>query len=421
MKQNSKIKTYYVSGMHCASCVTLLKDSLTELDDVEVIDVEQGKAKLSTSSSFSLKHANAHVRDLGYTLSETPIIEKVNYFRILIVTIPVLILIWIMNTLSIPITSTQVSIPTALVLGLIASTSTCLAVTGGLLLALSTGVRFTLGFVIGRVLGYAVLGGILGAIGSVLAFSNTTTAVITIIAAFAMILLGLSQLGIIPFLKFSAITNFLQRAKVQTSFGAFLIGVATFFLPCGFTQSLQLFAITTHSFVSSALILGFFALGTIPGLFLIGSLNSIVRGKVRSYVMTFAAVLIIALGLLTIPSAFTLYKLDNSQTQQVTTTDTVSGFEPQLVEGKQVVSFAVNGFSYSPSVLTVKKGVPVVLRIDGTKATGCARSIMMPAFNIRSSLKSGITELSFTPNKVGSFSFSCSMGMAGPGTINVVE
>jgi sulfite exporter TauE/SafE/copper chaperone CopZ len=419
MKKNSKIKTYYVSGMHCASCVTLLKDSLTELDDVEVVNVEQGKVKISVSNSFSLKYANAHVKDLGYTLSETPIIDSVDYLRILIVTIPVLILIWIMNTLSVPITSTQISIPTALVLGLIASTSTCLAVTGGLLLGLSTGVKFTISFLTGRLLGYTILGGILGAVGGIFAFSNTTTAVITVIVAFAMIMLGLSQLGVIPFLKFSVITSFLQKSKVQSSIGAFLIGVATFFLPCGFTQSLQLFAITTHSFISGALILGFFALGTIPGLLFIGSLNSIVSGKVRAYVMTFASVLIIALGLLTIPSAFTLYKLDKNQ--QVTTNNIVNAFEPQLVDGKQIVSFAVNGFSYSPNVLTLKKGVPVVLQIDGTKATGCARSILIPAFNVRTTLKSGITEVSFTPSKLGSFSFSCSMGMAGPGTINVIE
>ncbi len=48
-----------------------------------------------------------------------------------------------------------------------------------------------------------------------------------------------------------------------------LLGVSTFFLPCGFTQSMQFYALTTGSFISGALTMFVFSLGTLPVLSLI--------------------------------------------------------------------------------------------------------------------------------------------------------
>jgi sulfite exporter TauE/SafE len=43
-----------------------------------------------------------------------------------------------------------------------------------------------------------------------------------------------------------------------------LVGIATFFLPCGFTQSMQLYALSTGSFWVGATTMLAFALGTLP-------------------------------------------------------------------------------------------------------------------------------------------------------------
>ena len=48
-----------------------------------------------------------------------------------------------------------------------------------------------------------------------------------------------------------------------------LVGVATFFLPCGFTQSMQVAALSSGSFTSGMLIMFAFALGTLPMLSLL--------------------------------------------------------------------------------------------------------------------------------------------------------
>jgi len=47
------------------------------------------------------------------------------------------------------------------------------------------------------------------------------------------------------------------------------LGAVTFFLPCGFTQSMQIYSLTTGSFINGALTMFVFALGTLPMLALI--------------------------------------------------------------------------------------------------------------------------------------------------------
>ena len=55
-------------------------------------------------------------------------------------------------------------------------------------------------------------------------------------------------------------------------------GAATFFLPCGFTQAVQLYALSTGSPVSAGLTMAVFAVGTSPGLLALASLPNLGRG-----------------------------------------------------------------------------------------------------------------------------------------------
>ncbi len=48
-----------------------------------------------------------------------------------------------------------------------------------------------------------------------------------------------------------------------------LVGIGTFFLPCGFTQSMQLYALSTGNFMQGSLTMSIFALGTFPMLALL--------------------------------------------------------------------------------------------------------------------------------------------------------
>ena len=60
-----------------------------------------------------------------------------------------------------------------------------------------------------------------------------------------------------------------------------LVGGATFFLPCGFTQAMQLYAVSTGSAVSGSLTMLFFALGTLPALALFSFTSLAVRTRAK--------------------------------------------------------------------------------------------------------------------------------------------
>jgi sulfite exporter TauE/SafE len=69
--------------------------------------------------------------------------------------------------------------------------------------------------------------------------------------------------------------------KIEDSTGILapmLLGIATFVLPCGFTQSMQIYSLTTGNFLSGAMTMAVFALGTLPVLALI-SLASVKLSK----------------------------------------------------------------------------------------------------------------------------------------------
>ena len=82
-----------------------------------------------------------------------------------------------------------------------------------------------------------------------------------------------------------------------------------------------------------------------------------------------------------------------------------------LERGAQRVSIEVKG-GYSPSVVQVQAGRKVRLEFRREETSGCTEEVVIPAFGIRTFLPSyQTTPVEFTPEKPGSFEFTCGMGM----------
>ncbi len=340
-------------------------------------------------------------------------------------------------------------------IGLVAATSTCIAVSGGLLLAVATKFnerfphlngmqKFTphLYFNVGRIVSYTIFGALIGLLGSVLTLSAKVTGIFMILVSILMIVMGIQLLQIFPWFnrvqvkmpKFIAhrIYDASARGNIPGNargfrVPAFLFGGATFFLPCGFTQALQLYVLSKGDFVLGALTMLAFSLGTAPSLISLGALTSFTKGSFHRYFTTFAAVLIIVLGIFNIPNgvaltgaSFASLSFDASPSSQ----DSAVALDPnvKIVDGKQIVEMKVNGLDYAPSRFTILAGVPVEWRIDGRKSQGCAQIISVLSLGITEYLsRDKIKVITFTPEKEGTIQFSCSMGMAGPGVFTVVK
>ncbi len=83
----------------------------------------------------------------------------------------------------------------------------------------------------------------------------------------------------------------------------------------------------------------------------------------------------------------------------------------------QIIKLGLKGARYTPSVITVESGKPVTLQNDGSLA-GCALYVSQPQLGINANFMRN-KEYTFTPQKTGTFIYTCSMGMY-KGTINVV-
>lgn len=80
-------------------------------------------------------------------------------------------------------------------------------------------------------------------------------------------------------------------------------------------------------------------------------------------------------------------------------------------DGVQYVTSTMSAGEYQP--IRVQQGIPVkwTLNAPDGSLTGCNNSVVVPEYNLKVDLKTGENVIEFTPDKSGSFAFSCWMGM----------
>jgi sulfite exporter TauE/SafE/copper chaperone CopZ len=311
----------HVQGTHCSSCKILIEDTLIEQNGVSKVEVNLHKQIIEVEGDFTQtpeeisKVFSELLAPHKYSVSaEKKVVEK--DLKSLTTAIPiglfVLALFFLLQKSGIINFGFEGGLTpwTAVLIGLIASVSSCLAVVGGLILSLSAQISQNTSsfrpfsfFHIGRLVSFMVLGGALGAIGSAIAINNTVTAILGLLAAFVMIILGINLLDIFQFTKSLQLALpkglFSKLTKIENGFWApFIIGAVTFFLPCGFTQSMQIAALSSGSWFQGSLIMTMFALGTLPMLVLISfSSFKFAQTKYAPIFFKSAGVIVIGLGL----------------------------------------------------------------------------------------------------------------------------
>ena len=79
--------------------------------------------------------------------------------------------------------------------------------------------------------------------------------------------------------------------------------------------------------------------------------------------------------------------------------------------GVQEIDIMVKG-GYSPDIIEVEKGKPVLLNFYRDEENSCSEELLMPDFSIRRDLPAFKTTLvELLPEKAGTFPFTCGMGM----------
>lgn len=437
-----------IKGMHCRSCEILVEEEFRKITNIKKVNVDNrnGTAEIEYEGHLSQKEIEHAVVCAGYTLGkdERPYFSKNprDYRDLAIAGFIVLDIFLVAKALGIfdlSLTSSNNynNLPIVFLVGITAGLSTCMALVGGLVLGASAKYaedhpnatllqkfRPHLFFNLGRIISYTVLGGAIGLLGSFFQISTSVLGLIIIAVGIVMLIMGAQLVEIFPFLKgFSiALPKSLSRKLGLKDQSPAVAGAMTFFLPCGFTQAMQLFAIASGSALTGALTLGVFALGTAPGLLGIGGLTSIVKGTVSRLFFKGAGLVVIIFALFNLSNGYNLLGVDviGEVAAVFSPVRTTSGSVAGLQNGIQIVNMDQIGNGYLPNNFVIRRGVPVRWVINSKNPNSCASSIVMQKFNIRKSLQPGENIIEFTPTELGLIKFSCSMGMYS-GQFNVVD
>lgn len=311
--------TFHVNGMHCNACVMLTETALKEVQGIEDAKTSLKDQRVEVTGAFEEKTPeqiatalNAVLKPHGYTLTleaSTPAAQWSDFRVAIPVATAFIVFFILLQKLGVVnlVTSSNVTYGTAFVIGFIASISTCMAVVGGLVLSMSANfakggdhIRPQMRFHVGRLVSFFVLGGVIGALGSVFQFGAVGSLILGLVVALVLLILGINLLDVFPWAKKLQLTmpNILGKQAhglkdMNHTLTPFLVGIATFFLPCGFTQSMQLYTLTTGDFWTGAFTMTAFALGTLPVLSLLSFSALGIHKKAQSGVFFKSAGLIV--------------------------------------------------------------------------------------------------------------------------------
>lgn len=327
---NTQTLKLHIKGMHCKACTLLTESEALELPFILRATSDLKHHTIEVEGDFTDKSPEVVAAALteklsprGYSVTVERQVHTKNWadFKI---AVPIaaafivgFVLLQKMGLLTL-VPGGNVSLGSAFIIGIVASLSSCMAVVGGLLLSMSATfakegdkVKPQLLFHIGRLLSFFVFGGIIGAIGSAFALSVSATFVLSVLIGLVMLVLGINLLDVFHWTKRlqPSMPKFLARhamgvTKLNHTLTPFLVGIVTFFLPCGFTQSMQIYTLSTGDFLTGSLTMGVFALGTLPVLGLISFSSFSIQRSAYAGVFFKTAGLIVIL--------FALYNLMNS-------------------------------------------------------------------------------------------------------------
>lgn len=437
-----------VSGMTCTGCESILETAIGRLDGVKKVHANYAAATVSVvynPSRVTLDQIQKTVEKQGYGIasgqgaakSKGQTEEKMPVNQMVAVDLILLALyLIIQNTVGfnfIPEVSQNMGYGLLFVVGLLTSLH-CVAMCGGIALSQSVAqkqeqskeekwkkLRPSLLYNAGRVVSYTIVGGVVGALGSVVSFSGTAKGLIAILSGVFMVVMGLNMLGLFPALrKFMPHMPKVFGSKIRgiSKHGPFFIGLLNGLMPCGPLQAMQIYALGTGSFFAGAASMFVFSLGTVPLMFGFGAVSSLLSSKFTHKMMKVSAALVMVLGVVMLSRGFALSGVSLIPSITAQASGTVSTAK---VEGNvQTVTTKLDSGRYAPII--VQKGIPVrwVIQAENGTVNGCNGTLTIPKYNVSKKLAVGENEITFTPEEDGTVPYTCWMGMISS-SITVVD
>jgi sulfite exporter TauE/SafE/copper chaperone CopZ len=459
-------KSYIVNGMHCSACEINIERVIKKIEGVKAVKATLRDSKLTITAGNSSDlpspfQLNSYLKKYGYEISpdegkKVPARNNGKDYLLVGIGFAVFTAIFMLiggsEFLSGIYVSPESNAASFFGFGLAAGISSCAALVGGLILTVqntwlnntenrhsSKYLPFAL-FNASRLATYAVLGGLLGLLGSTIKISITGSAILTIVISGFMVLVGMQMLGVkwlqgVSLNPFRRIFNKgYEKGNSTSALYPVAMGAITFFVPCGFTIIAQTQAIGSGSFRMGFLSLGAFALGTLPVLALISFTSVKLHSNPRfsRAFQLFSGLLVIFFALFTINGQVGVLgvpQLSNVIAQSSNGPSEADYWAPEITyvpaptdgaQNLQIMQMEVRGFEYFPKVIQIKANMPTRFEIVDNGSIGCARAVYPRGlYEQIIQLQPGLNTVEFTSPAAGTYQISCSMWMVEPITVIV--
>jgi len=447
MEKNYISVTFKIKGMTCVNCENKIERALKNKKGIANAIVSYGKGTALVTydpNQTDISEIAEIIEHLGYGSTQTavssifgPDDKKIGGMQVVGIFVILIALYMIINRFGgfnifnyFPQATEGMGYGMLFVIGLLTSTH-CVAMCGGINLsqcvpykAPQTGksrissLTPSILYNSGRVISYTVIGGLVGALGSVVSFSGTGKGVVAAVAGIFMVIMGLNMLNLFPWLRrFNPRMPKIFAEKIneqKKSNQPIYVGLLNGLMPCGPLQAMQLFALSTGDPLKGALAMMLFSLGTVPLMFGLGALSTVLTKKFTARMMTVSAALVVILGVFMFSNglALTGYAMPfTSGSGNQNPSLSAEGAQAEIIDGVQVVTTSLDSGSYEPIV--VQAGVPVqwIIQAEAGDINGCNNRIIVPEYNVEKQLEPGDNIIEFTPDKSGVVPYSCWMGM----------
>ena len=409
-----------IDGITCDNCRNKIKKELLCLDNIKEVNINKNIAKITYINNINEIKIIDTINELGYFTKKDYISKNIKDLNsniklkeFIIILISILLTIFLIRKIFgydifnvIPTINDNITYGMLFITGLLTSIH-CISMCGAINLMATynrenkINLKRPILYNLGRLTSYTLLGGVVGLIGSIISINEIINGIIIIVVSILMILMSLSMLNIIKF-KLPK----LLKLKSKTS-NSFIAGLLNGLMPCGPLQAMQVYALSTGSFVKGALSMFLFCLGTLPLMLSVGIIFNTVKGKKRIILNKIASTLILILSL------GMLFRGINSLGINFNSLfDNYDNYTASTIyKDYQEVKINLSYDNYDDIVVLKGKKVRLIINVENKYLTGCNNIVMINEFNIKKELKVGENIIEFTPNKVGTYSMNCWMNM----------
>ena len=411
-----------IDGITCDNCRARIKENLLSLKEVKDVEIVRNIAKITLRKRKDEGSIIQKINSLGYFTRKDDISEnikdiysKIDFKEFVLILLLLLFLFFFMwkvfgyNIFNvIPTIGDNVGYGMLFMIGVFTSVH-CISMCGAINLMTTfhrenrVNLKRSILYNLGRLISYTLLGGVVGLIGSVIQVSEILSGSIILLASVVMLFMALGMLNMIP-VRFPRWIHWNRKVRMSNSF---VVGLLNGFMTCGPLQAMQLYALSTASFIGGALSMFLFCLGTIPLMFGVGVVFNVVKGRKRIVLSKIASVLILLLSIVMLFRGLSTLGINYNVLFNDYGDYTASTIRKDYQEVR--INLSYDGYDD----VIVQKGMKVRLVIHVSKKylTGCNNVVWINEFNIKKELKVGDNVIEFTPDKVGVYSIHCWMNM----------